>query len=99
MKANVAVKYERLTTLFRKMLHGLVVVTKSHTLHSLRAGGATAASNKGVAKELIAKQGGWTSSCVDVYIKEARHTRAITSVEGNCRIAVFITTRQQAFLS
>ena len=60
----------RSTKLLRDNLKTLVTNVRDYSLHSFRSGGATAAAESNVPRELIAKHGRWQSSCVNRYIKE-----------------------------
>ena len=59
----------------RVALAGTVSDPTRYGLHSFRSGGATAAANAKVSKELIATHGRWQSECVNRYIKQSVDSR------------------------
>ena len=63
----------------RQSLTPFVMNPAFYGLHSFRSGGATAAANAKVPKELIALHGRWQSDCVNRYIKHDQASRLAVS--------------------
>ena len=67
-----SLSYTRMRELLLGKLSQLGFDTKQFGLHSLRAGGATAAANAGVADRLFKRHGRWRSeSAKDGYVKDS----------------------------
>ena len=76
LRASGSLSYTRMRELF---LAKLGVDSSKFGLHSLRAGGASAAANAGVADRLFKRHGRWRSeSAKDGYVKDSE--RALMSV-------------------
>lgn len=70
------ISYSCLRDLFKKKLEALGVQPAEYGLHSLRAGGATAAANLGVADRLFKRHGRWRSeNAKDGYIDDSIEQR------------------------
>ena len=68
--------YTRLRECFKEKLEFLGFAAQNYGLHSLRAGGATAAANNEVADRLFKKHGRWRSEVAkDGYIKDSLQYR------------------------
>ena len=63
----------------RQSLKPFVMNPALYGLHSFRSGGATAAANAKVPKDLIALHGRWQSDCVNRYIKHNQESRLAVS--------------------
>ena len=63
----------------RQSLKPFVANPEMYGLHSFRSGGATAATNANVPKDLIAVHGRWQSDCVNRYIKHNHASRLTVS--------------------
>ena len=63
----------------RQSLKPFVINPAIYGLHSFRSGGATAAANAKVPKDLIALHGRWQSDCVNRYIKHDQASRLAVS--------------------
>ena len=73
LRPSGSLSYTRMRELFLAKLRGLGFDASQFGLHSLRAGGATAAANAGVPDRLFKRHGGWRSeSAKDGYIKNSR---------------------------
>ena len=46
--------------------------TKHYSSHCFRAGGATTATNRGIAPHVIKQMGRWTSNCFELYVKKSK---------------------------
>ena len=58
--------------LFGRALRRAGVCPEGYGMHSLRAGGATAAANAGIPERLLQRQGGWRSAASkDVYVQDS----------------------------
>ena len=72
LRASGSLSYTRVRELFLAKLSQLGFDPKLFGLHSLRAGGATAAANAGVADRLFKRHGRWCSETAkDGYIKDS----------------------------
>ena len=72
--------YSRLRECFKRKLEALGFPVKQFGLHSLRAGGATAAANNGVPDRLFKRHGRWKSeSAKDGYIEDSLEARLYVS--------------------
>ena len=72
LKLSGSLSYTRMRELFLQKLQQLGYDSKQFSLHSLRAGGATSATNAGVPDRLFKRHGRWKSeSAKDGYIKES----------------------------
>ena len=60
--------YSTLAKMFRRRLASIGWQERGLTLHSLWAGGVTAAANAGVDRELYKEHGRWRSDAVDIYV-------------------------------
>ena len=70
--------YTRIRENFKEMINGCIVGKEAERLclHSLRAGGASAAADNGVSDRLISKHGRWSSATSrDTYIKDSKKVR------------------------
>jgi integrase len=67
--ASTCIAANTMTTQLRILLTGLGLSAGNFSLHSLRAGGATAAAAAHAPRELIKLHGRWKSDCVDRYIE------------------------------
>ena len=68
--ANMSVKY--FNKLIRDVAAWLGLKTKHYSSHCFRAGGATTATNRGIAPHVIKQMGRWTSNCFELYVKKPR---------------------------
>ena len=76
LKATGCISYSCLRDLFKKKLEALGMDPRVYGLHSLRAGGATAAANLGVADRLFKRHGRWRSeNAKDGYIDDSVELR------------------------
>ena len=72
--------YTRLRECFKEKLEFLGFAAQNYGLHSLRAGGATAAANNQVADRLFKKHGRWRSEAAkDGYIEDSLQSRLSVS--------------------
>ena len=79
-KDNKPMSYYRVRELFIHAFCDIVSDISSYGLHGLRAGGATAAANKGIPDRLFQRHGRWRSeNAKDGYIKEALAHRLLVS--------------------
>ena len=77
--------YTRMRELFLPKLKELGFETKQFSLHSLRAGGATAAANAGVPDRLFKRHGRWRSELAkDGYVKD--NQEALMSVSRSLEL-------------
>lgn len=77
---NIKEKYKIMTNavLLKKLRSSLKLWVKNparFSLHSFRIGGATAAANAKVSREMIATHGRWQSQCVNRYIEQDKVSR------------------------
>ena len=73
--------YTRCLEIFKEALADIGINPKSFGLHSLRAGGATAAANYGVPDRLFKKHGRWRSETAkDGYVKDSIQNRLSVSL-------------------
>ena len=80
LRASGSLSYTRMREIFLAKLEELGFDASKFGLHSLRAGGATAASNAGVADCLFKCHGCWRSeSAKDSYIDDSRDARMSVS--------------------
>ena len=80
LRASGSLSYTRMRELFQAKLEDLRFDASKFGLHSLRAGGATAAANAGVADRLFKRHGRWRSeSAKDSYIDASRDARMLVS--------------------
>ena len=71
-----SLSYSRLRELLLEMISSLGMDPKLFGMHSLRAGGATAAANAGVPDRLFKRHGRWKSeSAKDGYVKDSVESR------------------------
>jgi len=71
LRSSGKISYSYLAELFKKKLKALGFVANLFGLHSLRAGGATAAVNAGVPDQLFKRHGRWRSeNAKDGYIRK-----------------------------
>ena len=72
LRSHGSLNYTRLRELFLQKLTSLGFDAKQFGLHSLRAGGATAAAQAGVPDRLFKRHGRWRSeSAKDGYVKDS----------------------------
>ena len=80
LRESGAISYSCLRELFRKKLRELNYDPDKFGLHSLRAGGATAAANNGVSDHLFKRHGRWRSdSAKDGYVEDSVKQRLTVS--------------------
>ena len=80
LRQSGSISYSCLRELFRKKLRKLDYDPDKFGLHSLRAGGATAAPNSGVSYRLFKRRGRWKSnSAKDGYIENSVKQRLTVS--------------------
>ena len=80
LRASGSISYARLRELFKAKLQELGYNPANYGLHSLRAGGATAAANAGVPDRLFKRHGRWKSeNAKDGYIEDSVHSRLSVS--------------------
>ena len=80
LRESGSISYSCLRELFRKKLRELDYDPDRFGLHSLRAGGATAAANNGVPDRLFKRHGHWkTDSAKDGYIEDSVKQRLTIS--------------------
>lgn len=78
---NGQLSYTRCLEIFKEALALVGVNPKDYGLHSLRAGGATAAANCGVPDRLFKKHGRWRSETAkDGYVKDSMQNRLSVSL-------------------
>lgn len=70
-KKKGSLQYSRARELFRDAVPGAGLQAEKFGLHSLRAGGTTAAAVAKVPQRLLKRHGGWHSEAVNWYIKES----------------------------
>eukprot|EP00731_Ephydatia_muelleri_P033190 Em0026g10a len=76
LRTSGGISYTRLRELLLEKIEQLGMDPKAFGMHSLRAGGATAAARAGVADRLFKCHGRWRSeSAKDGYVKDALETR------------------------
>ena len=76
LRTSGGISYTRLRELLLEKIEQLGMDPKAFGMHSLRAGGATAAARAGVADRLFKRHGRWRSeSAKDGYVKDALETR------------------------
>ena len=81
-KNNKAISYTLTRELVLKQFSRIGLSASTHGLHSLRAGGATAAANAGVNDRLFKRHGRWkTETAKDGYVKD--NLRSLLSVSQN----------------
>lgn len=81
--ASTCISASTLTAQLRSALSGMGIHADKYSLHSLRAGGATAAAAAHAPRELIKLHGRWKSDCVDGYIQvTAKDRLALSSAIG-----------------
>ena len=80
-KENKHLSYTNFRNMFLQTFSPIVTDIKKYCLHSLRAGGATAAANNGIPDRLFKHQGRWLSeSAKDGYV--------LSSVEERLRVSL-----------
>ena len=80
LRASGSVSYTRMRELFLGKLAELGYNPKQYGLHSLRAGGASAAANAGVPDRLFKRHGRWRSETAkDGYVRDATASRMAVS--------------------
>ena len=80
LRATGSLSYTRMRELFLGKLGELGLGASKFGLHSLRAGGATAAANAGVADRLFKRHGRWRSeSAKDGYVDDSSDARLSVS--------------------
>ena len=85
LRATGGLSYTRMRELFIEKWRELGFATERLGLHSLRAGGASAAANAGVPDRLFKRHGRWRSDTAkDGYIKDSRE--ALMSVSRNLKL-------------
>ena len=63
--------YSRITEVFKDYITDIRANPEKYSLHSPRAGGASAAANNGVTDQLVSKQGRWSlKKAINGYIKD-----------------------------
>ena len=78
---NKQMSYTNLRQLFMNAVKPHVADVTVYCLHSLRAGGASAAANNGVKDQMFKRHGRWTSeSAKDGYVKDNLHERLSASL-------------------
>ena len=71
LRAGGSLGYSTLRELFKKKMRDLGYPTENLGIHSLQAGGATAAANAGVSDRLFKRHGRWKSEdAKDGYVKD-----------------------------
>ena len=76
LREDGCISYSCLRDLFKKKLKGLGYNPDEFGLHSLRAGGATAAANSGVPDRLFKRHGRWKSEgAKDGYVEDSMEHR------------------------
>ena len=76
LRESGQISYSCLRDLFRKKLSCLGFSPDNFGLHSLRAGGASAAANAGVPDRLFKRHGRWKSeNTKDIYMKDDAESR------------------------
>ena len=68
--AKMSVKY--FNKLIKEVATLLGLKPRHYSSHCFRAGGATTATNRGVAPHIIKQMGRWTSNCFELYVKKPR---------------------------
>ena len=80
LRESGGLSYSRLRELLSDRIQGLGMDPKQFGMHSLRAGGATAAANAGVPDRLFKRHGRWRSeSAKDGYVKDSVERRLSVS--------------------
>ena len=80
LRESGSLSYTRLQECFKGKLESLGFPAECYGLHSLRAGGATAAANGGVPDRLFKRHGRWKSdSAKDGYVEDSLHARLSVS--------------------
>ncbi len=73
LRASGGISYTRMREVVLEQLRSIGLDTKQFGIHSLRAGGATAAAQAGIADRLFKRHGRWRSeSAKDGYVKDAK---------------------------
>ena len=76
LRASGGLTYTRMRELLQEKLNQLGYVPDSFGIHSLRAGGATAAANAGVLDRLFKRHGHWkTDGAKDGYVEDSMEKR------------------------
>ena len=76
MQKGGSLSYSRLRELLLEKISSLGMDPKLFGMHSLQAGGATAAANAGVLDKLFKRHGRWKSeSAKDGYVKDSVESR------------------------
>lgn len=76
LRSNGGLSYSRMRELLLEKLSEIGLDTKKYGLHSLRAGGASAAANAGIPDRLFKRHGRWRSeNAKDGYIKDSVESR------------------------
>ena len=74
------ISHSRIRKVFKNYITDITANPEKHGLHSLRAGGASAAANNDVTDPLVWKQGRWFSEkAINGYIKDSVSTRLSVS--------------------
>ena len=80
LRESGGLSYSRLRELLSDRIQGLGMDPKQFGMHSLRAGGATAAANAGMPDRLFKRHGHWKSeSAKDGYVKDSVERRLSVS--------------------
>ena len=80
LRSAGSLSYSRLSELFKHKLEELGYPAAKYGLHSLRAGGATAAANAGVPDRLFKRHGRWKSETAkDGYVDDSVQARLSVS--------------------
>lgn len=80
LRASGSLSYTRMRELFLSKLSELGFDAKQFGLHSLRAGGATAAANAGIPDRMFKRHGRWRSeSAKDGYVEDSMSSRMAVS--------------------
>ena len=80
LRAGGSLGYSTLRELFKKKMRDLGYPADSLGIHSLRAGGATAAANAGVSVRLFKRHGRWRSeNAKDGYVEDTLEKRLSVS--------------------
>ena len=94
-KPRICDKHINYTCVIENVIEGLKIIgakTKSFSLHSLRAGGATAAANLGVNDRLFKKHGKWKSEKVkeDAFMKVYISSRLVQKFKGLVLVTIAV---------
>ena len=85
LRASGSLSYTRMRELFLIKMEELGYDPKQFSLHSLRSGGTTAASNAGVSDCLFKRHGRWKSETAkDGYVKDS--VTSLLSVSKSLRL-------------